>query len=179
MEYAASRVSRFTLDAPATDPEQVALAIYMNGEQIDRIPLKKTDMQTKDYYLSLENVEVRLDPALYTTQKAAKVSKVFLMINKILGIPAIILAFISYIGISFSLKSGNKIFQRWIFLTGSGLTALFSIVLNCLFYPSQAGLDPGAYSSGAWILTQIFMALCIIWFLKPLKLGKKTQKSKS
>lgn len=179
MEYAASRVSRFTLNAPATEPEQVSLAIYINGEQIDRLPLEKTDVQTKDYYLSLENVEVHLDPALFTTQKAAKVSKIFLMINKILGIPAIILTLISYIGISSSLKSGNKIFQRWIFLTGSGLTALFSIILNCLFYPSQARLDPGAYSSGAWTLTQIFMTLCIIWFLKPLKLGKKTQKNKT
>ena len=73
----------------------------------------------------------------------------------------------------FSLKSGNKIFQRWIFLTGTGITALFSIILNCIFYPSQAGLDPAAYSSGAWLLTQILMALSIVWFVKPLKLRKK------
>ena len=97
----------------------------------------------------------------------------FLLIYKILGIPAIILTVIAYIGISLSLKSGNKIFQRWIFLTGTGITALFSIILNCIIYPSQAGLDPAAYSSGAWLLTQILMALSIVWFVKPLKLRKK------
>lgn len=173
MEYAASRVSRFTLDAPATDLSQVSLSVYLNGEQIDRLPVEKISTEEKKYHLCLEEAEIQTDPALYTTQKTAKVSKMFLLIYKILGIPAIILTVIAYIGISLSLKSGNKIFQRWIFLTGTGITALFSIILNCIFYPSQAGLDPAAYSSGAWLLTQILMALSIVWFVKPLKLRKK------
>ena len=71
MEYAASRVSRFTLDAPATDLSQVSLSVYLNGEQIDRLPVEKISTEEKKYHLCLEEAEIQTDPALYTTQKTA------------------------------------------------------------------------------------------------------------
>lgn len=172
-DYTAARVSRFTLHAPAADLNDASLTVSLNGELLDTYPLKAQKAEKKDYHLSLESVEFVEDPALYTTQKTAKISKMILFLYKIPGIPFLILTAIAYIGISLSLKSGNRIFQRWIFLTGIGLTALYSVILNCALYPSAAGLDPGAYSSGAWTLTQILMALCVMWFIKPLKLGKK------
>lgn len=173
MEYAASRVSRFTLKAAAEDISQLSLTIYINGEPVDRYPIELQSAEKDQYHLFLEEAGMKEDPALYTSQSAVKASQISLFLYKILGIPAMLLTVISYIGISFSLKSGNRIFQRWIFLTGIGLTALLSIILSCVRYPSLAGLDPAAYASGAWMFIHIFMALCIVWFFKPIRLGKK------
>lgn len=175
-DYSASRVSRFHLNVPTSDLRHVFLTVYLDGSELANYPMKPVTVENEIYHLSLESAEVHEDPALDAARKAVKVSKIIFFLYKILGIPLLILTVISYIGISFSLKSGNKIFQRWIFLTGIGLTALYSVILNCAASPSLAGLDPGAYSSGAWTFIQILMTLCIAWFVKPLKLGKKHSK---
>lgn len=180
MEYAASRVCRFTLEAPVRDMSQVTVTIYIDGEQAESYPIEQLAYEEEDYHIFIEKAAVQEDPALTSLRSPVTISKIFLFLNKIIGFVLMILAVVSYIGLVISLGSEKgrrkqkSTRNRVLFLTGMGVTALIAVILNCIRYPSLAGLDPGAYSSGPWMLIQIFVLCSTIWFLQ--KILSKKQK---
>lgn len=180
MEYAASRVCRFTLEAPVQDVSQASLTVYIDGEQVESYPVEQLAYEEEDYHIFIEKAKVQEDPALTSLRSPVIISKVFLFLNKILGFVLMILAAVSYIGLLVSVRSekGSRkrksARNRVLFLTGAGVTALIAVILNCIRYPSVAGLDPGAYSSGPWMLIQIFVLCSTVWFIQ--KILSKKQK---
>ncbi|NCC42558.1 MAG: hypothetical protein EOM18_03025 [Clostridia bacterium] len=168
MEYAAARVCRFTLEAPVSDPDTVSLTIYLNGEQTANYPIAVTAEENDDYHILLEEAGVVQDPTLITARHTIRVSKLFLLLYKIMGIPFMILAAISYLGLTLSVKKkGGEVLRRWVLLTMIGFTALVGVLLSCIFYPLHAGYDAAAYASGPWMLIHIFMIFAISWFMAP------------
>lgn len=175
MEYAAARVCRFTLDAPVQDLSQASVTVYIDGEPVKNYPLEQFAYEEKQFHIFMEKVEIQEDPAQISLGNAVALSKIVLFLNKILGFILMIFATISYIGLLLRAKWEKSRTERRstqirvLLLTGMGLTALLAVILNCVRYPSPAGLNTGAYSSGPWMLIQIFILCSTVWFLKKIK----------
>lgn len=187
-EYSAARVCRFALEAPVQDASQVSLTLYLNGVPVKTYPIELIAEETEDYHLFLEDAGVKQDPVLSTAQWTVRISQAIQFLYRIVSLPLAVLSFLSFfglLGIAVKKNTSSRL-RKFAFLTAAGITALLAVTLYAVRYPSLAGLDPAAYSSGPWMLIQILILCSILWFVpdiwrlqnrRHVKTAKKTGKS--
>lgn len=176
-EYSASRVCRFTLTAPVTEPEDYSLGIFLNGQLLDEYSLEHQATEQPDYLLFLDEIGLYQDPVLFSSQRAVVHSQRILFLYAAAGIPLLFLSAVCYLSLLiYAIRKKGKNLSQILFVTGAGLSAFGGILLAHIPY-SGSTADPLDLCAGPSMLIQVLL-ICSIWWgyqicFKHLSFGKR------